>query len=166
MIDWPNFRPPTVLCCVLQQQKTNLSQPLIRFAEPQQVAGASVTNRYPEMPFFFLKKTAIQKDQKHQSFSPRCFFSLKKRFSNAPKSVYLFHTRASLCQKKASRHFEKLVTLSWALLTVGPNIAKWLVIKMKPNGGAFSHHSTPHDDSRQRYITRANDDEIYSWKKN
>ena len=50
-----------------------------------------------------------------QTFSPRCFFPLNKRFSKASKSIYLFNKRASWCQKQASQHFEKLVTPRWQI---------------------------------------------------
>ena len=53
----------------------------------------------------FFTKTATQKDRKHPSFSPRCFFSLNKRFSKVSNSIYLFNKRA-LILKKPSRHFE------------------------------------------------------------
>ena len=49
----------------------------------------------------FFPKTATQKGQKHPSFSPRCFFSLK-RFSKATKDIYLFNKEHLGVEKRHS----------------------------------------------------------------
>ena len=85
---------------------------------PQEVAAmCMVSGHQCDQPTgilrcLFFPKTTTQKDQKHTSFSPRCIFSLNRRFSKASNSIYLFNKRVSWCQIKASQHFVKLVTLA------------------------------------------------------
>ena len=69
----------------------------------------SATNRDPDMLLFL----ATQKDQKHPRFSPRCFFfHLIRGFQKHPKvsNTYLIKEHLDV-KKKASQHFETLVTL-------------------------------------------------------
>ena len=68
-----------------------------------------MTNRHPEMPFF--PKTATQKGKKHPCFSPRWFFHLIGGFQKHPKVLTYLIKEHFYSQKKASQHFEKLVTL-------------------------------------------------------
>ena len=76
--------------------------------EPTRVASRSVTKWHHEMPFF--QKAATQKDRiSIQVSSKKFFLSLNKRFS---KTVQKYQQRSISMSKKASLHFEKLVTLA------------------------------------------------------
>ena len=72
--------------------------------------GSSVANRHLEVPFIF-SKTATQKNQKGRKYQKMMLFSLERFFQKHPEvSTYIAKEHLDV-KKKASQHFEKLVTL-------------------------------------------------------
>ena len=90
---------------------------------PPPRGAISVTNRHPEMPFFFLPKTAAQKDQKHPSSKMLILTLLTRVFQKHPK-VFAYLIKEHLdTKKKSNTAFRKVGHPALNQDVLGPRLA-------------------------------------------